>query len=206
MFHQSLLKHFCVCIVIFRIWSFVSPQHWAGWLQRCSVLGILILNYMEDLPATHLQLKSVKFKPTVCNSAAKVSAAARDTAPCRPDVLQHQKGPSIISRLYPLTVFAPVVAIKYGRAVVSGTGESTSHINPAWWPRLGCCFMLKGIKNVSRWQGSLSQQGSDWILTTGHMNQGSRLLSLVQTATVLIVGMKKMVSFVEFQKGKGKCA
>lgn len=38
---------------------------------------------------------------------------------------------SIISGLDPLVMFAPVVAMKYARAVAGRTREATPHMNPA---------------------------------------------------------------------------
>lgn len=58
------------------------------------------------------------------------SLNARYTAPCCPDAVTASGiSPSLVDST--LVMFAPVVAMKYGRAVAGRTREATPHMNPA---------------------------------------------------------------------------
>lgn len=149
----------------------------------CSVASGVINSVLPGGPPPNIcNLKIQKFKPTVCRSEAKVREAARYTAPCCPDaVTASEMSLSIISGLHPLVVFSPVVTIKYGRAVVNRTRESTFHMNPAWRTRSGCRESIKNPINTGRARQdgrvvSFSRGPCD--LTTGHLYSGSRLILL----------------------------
>lgn len=118
-------------ILILRVTSTLGSQ-----TRPCSVASCVMNSILPGGPPTPKKNicngKKEKFKPTVCSSEAKAGEAARYTAPCCPDsVPASEMSLSLISGLDPLMVFAPVVTIKYGRAVVNRTRESTSHMNPA---------------------------------------------------------------------------
>lgn len=115
-------------VLILRLTSTLGRQ-----THPCSVASGVINSVLPGGPPPNIcNLKIQKFKPTVCRSEAKVRETARYTAPCCPDaVTASEMSLSIISGLHPLEVFSPVVTIKYGRAVVNRTRESTFHMNPA---------------------------------------------------------------------------